>query len=385
MVSFVRSRAAGYCAALVIPVVATLVVTSSGMPAFVFEHLIVLLAVAVAMMWGMGPAVTAAVVATFADNLLFDDPVGRPAITGLRDVFDLALFITVAVAVAWLVARARRQESRAEAALERERQLRNDQDRLVATIAHDLATPLAAIRGTVQFANDFGTHPEVDMTRLLGRVETAASRATSLVRTLTDIRAFERGDLALTLEVIDFRDVTAPVVQMFERMSTRHCVRLALPQHPVMLRCDGERLQRVIENLMSNAIKYSPDGGTVDVSIAVDGGDGVLSIRDQGIGISASSLSLIFERAYRAPEAIAAAPGLGLGLTISLEIVKRHGGVMEVVSQGDSTGSMVTIRLPLADAASPSGVQSSRAQPTIPFHEEANRRSTRPPAADSPL
>lgn len=349
--SLVRSPAAGYCAAVAVPIAATLVVAWSGMPAFVFEHLIVLLAVGVAITWGMGPAVTAAVVATFNDNLLFDDPIGRPAIAGLRDVLDLALFITVAVTVAWLVARARRQETRAEAAVERERQVREEQDRLVSTIAHDLATPLAAIQGTVQFATHFGRHPEVDMARLLARVETAASRATSLVKTLTDIRAFERGDLALTLQVMDFREVAAPVVQMFERVSTRHSVRLALPPNPVMLRCDRERLQRVIENLMSNAIKYSPDGGTVDVSIAVYRDNAVLTIRDQGIGISANALSHVFERAYRAPEAIAAAPGLGLGLTISMEIVKRHGGVMEV-SRADLQGTMVTVRVPLAEVAS---------------------------------
>jgi K+-sensing histidine kinase KdpD len=324
------------------------------MPAFVFEHLIVLFAVGVALTWGMGPAVATAVVATFSDNLLFDDPIGRPAITGLRDIFDLALFVTVAVTVAWLVARARRQELRAEAALERERRVREEQDRLVATVAHDLVTPLTAIRGTVQFASHFGKRPEVDMSRLLARVETAASRATSLVKTLTDSRACERGDLTLTIKLVDFREVAAPVVQMFERVSPRHAVRLDLPTHPVMLRCDCERLQRVIENLMSNAIKYSPDGGTVDVSMAVQGANALLGIQDQGMGISASALPHVFERAYRAPEAIAEAPGLGLGLTISAEIVRRHGGVIEV-SPAHLQGSIVTVRLPLAAVASPSG------------------------------
>jgi signal transduction histidine kinase len=330
--SVVRSQGAGYCTAVLVPIAATFAVAWAGAPAFFFEHLIVLFAVGVAVIWGMGPAITAALFATFSDNLLLDEPIGRPAITGARDLIDLALFVTVAVTVAWLVAR--------------ERQAREEQERLVMTVAHDLANPLGVIQGTIQFASAVGSCPDIDMRRLLSRVETAAARAGSLVKTLADVRALESGDLVLALEIKDFREVAAPVVHMFDGMSARHPVRFELPTQPVMVRCDPERLKRVIENLVSNAIKYSPEGGTIDVSLTTEGDKVVLSIRDHGIGISADALPHVFERGYRAPEAMAAAPGLGLGLNISAEIVKRHGGLMEVF-QANSQGSIVSVRLPL--------------------------------------
>ena len=161
--SAVRSRKAGYAAALLVPIAATLFVAFAGVPTFIFEHLIVLWTVAVAITWGMGPAITAAVVATFNDNLLFDEPIGQPAITGLRDMVDLALFVAVAVSVAWLVARARREKAHAEAAVARERLAREEQERLVATVAHDLANPLAVIQGTLQFASRSGARPEIEV------------------------------------------------------------------------------------------------------------------------------------------------------------------------------------------------------------------------------
>ena len=347
-----------YIAAVLAPIAATLILAWAGVPAFIFEHLIVLLAVGVAISWGLGPAITAAVVATFADNLLLDEPVGRPAITGIRDAFDLALFVAVSVTVAWLVARARQEKAHAEAAVARERQIREERDRLVATIAHDLASPLTVIQGTIQFANCFGTRPDVDLRRLLARVETAALSARSLVKTLADIRALEDGELVLVHEVKDFRDVAAPVVCMFDGTSIKHPIVFEQPEHPLMVRCDPDRLRRVIENVLGNAIKYSPEGGTIHVSVTMDGGDVVMSVRDRGIGISSEALPHIFERGYRASEATTTAPGLGLGLNISAEIVRRHGGTMQAC-QAHSQGSIVTVRLPLffGSIESPSGIE----------------------------
>jgi signal transduction histidine kinase len=337
--SWFRSTAFGYGVAIFAPAAALIALAWLGAPTFVFEHLIVLLAVLVAIAWGLGPSLTAAVVATFADNVLFREPFGQPTISGVRDLFDLALFVMVAGIVAWLVARARRERTRAE-------QARQNQDRLVAMIAHDLATPLSTIRGTVQFATEFGGHPEVDMTRLLARVETAASRATSMVRTLGDLRALDRGDFTLNLEACDYREVVRPVVEMFDRTSPRHIVTLELPDEPVRVRCDSERLQRAIENLVSNAIKYSPDGGRVQVVLAVEELTAVLTVRDEGIGISPDAAAHVFERAYRAPEASMVAPGLGLGLAITAEMVKRHGGAVFVTSS-HPRGSVFTVTLPL--------------------------------------
>jgi signal transduction histidine kinase len=169
-----RSAPVGYLAAVLLPVVVLFVVGRLGLPAFVFEHVIVLLVVACAVWWGLRPAVATAVVAVFADNVLLQEPVGQPAITGARDAIDLALFTLVAVCVGWLVASTRLQRARAETAANRERRAREDRDRLIATISHDLATPLNAIRGSIRFAQRFGDEARVDLDRLLERLDTAS-------------------------------------------------------------------------------------------------------------------------------------------------------------------------------------------------------------------
>lgn len=281
-----------------------------------------------------------------SDNVLLREPIGRPTISGYRDVIDLALFATVAVIVSGLVRRAHTARAIAEEAATRERAAREDRDRLIATITHDLATPLSVLNGTVQFARRRGMLSEADMSRLLVRLETASARATSLVKTLSDAQALESEGFGLTLATHDLRALVVPIVEMMDRLSDRHPVVMAIPDSAVMVRADADRLQRVLENLVNNAIKYSPQGGAVEVSVAVDAGDATFSVRDHGIGISPSALPLIFDRAYRAPEAAAQAPGLGLGLSIAAQVVQRHGGSIAAAA-AEAVGTIVTVRLPL--------------------------------------
>jgi K+-sensing histidine kinase KdpD len=342
----VRDPLSGYVAALAIPIATMLIGTRFGMPPFVFEHLIILFVVGIAVLWGMAPAVVAALAAALGDNVILRDPAGRPTISGIRDVLDLVMFVAVAVTVGWLVASARRDRALAEAAAESERDAREDRDRLVAMVSHDLATPLAVIRGTIQFARHAGPKMTVDLERLWVRLDTAAARATSLVRALTDARSLHTGDFTLQLRPADVRELIAPVVQMMDRMSDRHPVVLALPAAALTVECDAERLQSVFENLLSNSIKYSPDGGSIEVSVDRKDTEAVVTVQDYGMGISSDALPCLFERGYRAREAVATAPGLGLGLNISAEIVKRHGGTIEARC-GQPRGSIVIVRLPL--------------------------------------
>jgi signal transduction histidine kinase len=318
--------------------------------------------VSAAVKWGLSSAIVMAVTAVAADDLLLREPFGTPSISGLRDVFDLLLFLAVAIAVGWLVARSERDRRAAEMAAARERAAREERERLIATITHDLANPLAAIQGTVQFAQRFGTTSEVDLARLLSRLDTAAGRATSLLRTLADAKSLDAGELTLRRRPVDLREIVAPVVQMFDKMSDRHPIVLRAAEGLPAVECDVERVQRVVENLIGNAIKYSPEGGCVEVTIDTDGAHVEVTIADQGIGISATSLPHIFERSFRAPEAAEAAPGLGLGLHTAAEIVRLHGGRLTAASR-EPRGTIMRLRLPRAtsrpgtpSAALPEGV-----------------------------
>jgi signal transduction histidine kinase len=340
------SSVAGYAAAVSVPIAITYGVSWLSLPPFVFEHLIVLLVVGVAIPWGFGPAAIAAIVSVASDNVLLREPVGRPTITGYRDVLDLALFAMVALVVSGLMRRAHTARLVAQNAAERERRAREERDRLVATITHDLATPLSVLSGTLQFARRRAVMPDQDLSRLLVRLETASARATSLVRMLSDARALEADELGLTMATHDLRALVTPIAEMMDRLSERHPVIVSVPDHAVTVRADADRLQRVLENLVNNAIKYSPEGGAVEVSVERERHHGVVRVRDYGIGIPAAALPHIFDRSYRAPEAAARAPGLGLGLSIAAHVVARHGGTIDA-APAEGSGTVVTVRLPL--------------------------------------
>jgi signal transduction histidine kinase len=256
------------------------------------------------------------------------------------------LFLAVATTVGWLVNRLRAAKEQATAAADRERVAREERDRLIATVTHDLATPLAAIQGTIQFAHKSAALSALDLPRLLIRIETAAARATSLIRTLTDVRSLGQDALQLNIRRTDVRGIVEPTVRMLDRMSERHSIALAMPSTPLVLDCDVERVGRVVENLITNAIKYSPDGGSVEVSVTEERGFAVVRVADCGIGIPPSQRDRLFELGYRSEAATAVAPGLGLGLYIAAEIVRRHGGTLDAANR-DSGGSIFTIRLPL--------------------------------------
>jgi len=164
---------------------------------------------------------------------------------------------------------------------------------------------------------------------------------------LSDAQALESDGFGLDVATHDLRALISPIVHMMDRFSERHPVLLAIPDCPVVVRVDADRLQRVFENLVNNAIKYSPDGGAVEVSVVLDGDQTVLRVRDHGIGISPDALPRIFDRSYRAPEAAAHAPGLGLGLSIAAQVVARHGGTIHAAA-ADGSGTIVSVRLPLA-------------------------------------
>jgi signal transduction histidine kinase len=341
-----RSPTAGYVAAVVVPATLTFVSTWLALPPFVFEHLVVLLVVAVALPWGLGPAVATAIVSVTADNVLLREPVGRPTITGYRDLVDLVLYAAVAVIVSGLVTRAHTARVAAQEAADRERRAREDRDRLIATVSHDLATPLSVLSGTLQFARARDAS-QIDWSRMLSRLETASARATSLLRMLSDARELDEDhQLGLTLTTRDLRSLVAPIVQMMDRFSESHPVVLSVADKPVMVTADVERLQRVVENLVNNAIKYSPSGGAIEVSVTAEGTDAVLRVRDHGIGIAPDALPHIFDRSFRAPEAARHAPGLGLGLNIAAQVVAKHRGRI-LAESITGAGSVFVVRLPL--------------------------------------
>jgi signal transduction histidine kinase len=191
----------------------------------------------------------------------------------------------------------------------------------------------------------------VDTAKLLSRVETAAGRATSLLRTLADTQSLQEQSLTLTLRPIDLRTIVERTAAMLDEVSDRHSIVLTMDGTALVVNVDAERVGRVLENLITNAIKYSPHGGSVEIAVSERAGWAEVTVRDDGIGLPPDAAAQIFDVGYRAPEAENVAPGLGLGLYIAAEVVRLHGGVI-TADPLPSSGAMFTVRLPLTQPRS---------------------------------
>jgi signal transduction histidine kinase len=218
----------------------------------------------------------------------------------------------------------------------------------LAGVAHELRNPLSALKlSTALAAPGRGELTPERMQRTLGLVRRQVARLDRMVGDLLDATRIEAGKLELQLEERDARVLAREVVELYQASDPSHPLHLAVPEEPVPLRADAARVEQVLSNLVSNALKYSPAGTRVDVAVWHEGEDVLFSVTDLGIGISAEERRHLFAPFRRSDSARERAPGVGLGLSVSRRIVEAHGGRIEVDSQ-PGRGSTFRIRLPRA-------------------------------------
>lgn len=229
--------------------------------------------------------------------------------------------------------------------ISQEKELYAQKARFVAHASHELRTPLTNLLTRLYLLR---RKPEY-LDEHLAVLEEVSGRMRLLVEDLLDLSRFERGTIVLRPEVLSVQDLLASVVNVQQHEAARKQIgiTLSLPDRPLTVYADRERLIQVVTNLVTNAIHYTPVGGQVCVSAfaeVCDGGGCVgLSVEDTGIGIEAKHLPHLFQPFYRVTTG---KEGTGLGLTIAKEIVDLHGGIIEVES-APGKGSRFTVRLPL--------------------------------------
>jgi PAS domain S-box-containing protein len=235
-----------------------------------------------------------------------------------------------------------------------EEQLRDSdrrKDEFLAVVAHELRGPLAPILTAVKLLQVKGP-PDPELQRLRDTIYRQTMQLSTLVEDLLDVGRITAGKLRLDRKRIDLRDVARQAVEVSAPLIERHrhTLRVRLPDNPIHLEGDVNRLIQVAGNLMSNAAKYTPEG-EIDVRVYEESGMGVLSVRDQGVGIPPEMLNRIFDRFVQVGSSgHHAQGGLGIGLSVVKALVDLHGGKVEAHSPGIGKGSEFTVRLPLARA-----------------------------------
>jgi PAS domain S-box-containing protein len=219
----------------------------------------------------------------------------------------------------------------------------------IAMLAHELRNPLAPIRNAVHIMAQLPPGDPAQQT-MRATIERQSAHLTRIVDDMLDIARITRGSLSIDHAQIDLADVvrhavetTAPAIE-----AARHALELDLPSEPLPVRGDAQRLAQVLSNLLSNAARYTPPGGSISVRARVEENQAVVRVRDSGRGIEPDMMERIFDMFVqgRAPlQRISG--GLGVGLALARRLAEMHGGTVEARSEGVNRGSEFTLRLPL--------------------------------------
>ncbi len=238
-------------------------------------------------------------------------------------------------------------------AREQAEQANRAKDEFLAVLGHELRNPLAPIQTALQLMalrGDSRTKERLVLERQVGHL-------IRLVDDLLDVSRITRGKIELARENIELSTVVAEAIEMASPLveQKRHRLTVSVPRGGLLVDVDAGRMAQVISNLLTNAAKYTPAEGEIQVVAEREGADILLHVRDNGIGIPAESIGRVFEPFVQDEQALdRARGGLGLGLTIVRNFVELHGGSVTVASPGRNGGSTFTVRLPavvLGDAA----------------------------------
>jgi PAS domain S-box-containing protein len=233
-----------------------------------------------------------------------------------------------------------------QAAREQAERAIHDRDLFLSSVSHDLRTPLAGIKLTTDLLRRRLRRPELDpeqVRRGIDQIDESANRLTALIADLLDAAQLGGGLATLHREPID---LVAYAREIIAAHGASHCpIRLETSLDDLVVEADRLKVGRVLENLLDNAVKYSPRGGEIVVRVAETPAWAEVTIRDQGIGVPAAELSRLFEPFYRATNARDRLPGTGIGLAGARRIAEQHGGAI-VVESVEGKGSAFTLRLP---------------------------------------
>jgi len=212
-------------------------------------------------------------------------------------------------------------------------------------LAHDLRTPLTRLRGTAELALQDGGDPAQAREALADCIN-ESDRVLHLLETLLDISAAETGALKLDRDLLDVRSVVERAADLYREVAEvkEIAVTVEQPDAPVEAQADAIRLGQAVNNLVDNALKYTPSGGRVSLAVRREGGRVILTVSDSGPGVPVAERQAVFRRLYRG-DSSRSQRGLGLGLSLVKAIVEAHGGTVDL-EDAPGGGARFTVRLP---------------------------------------
>ena len=240
-------------------------------------------------------------------------------------------------------------------------------DEFLATLSHELRNPLGAIVNAAAALDHRGIGEE-RASRLREIIHRQTHHLTRLVDDLLDVARATAGKIVLTRQPVDLGGVAGSCVRSLRQSGRARGRRIAFRAESVIVNADPTRMAQIVTNLIDNAVKFTPSGGSVDVDVRREGPEGVIRVTDSGVGIEPAMLPRVFELFAQAEQSLdRSVGGLGIGLALSRRLVEMHGGTITAASEGQGRGAQFTVRLPVA---------ATNAPPPAPSVPTANRART---------
>ncbi|HEY9721915.1 MAG TPA: HAMP domain-containing sensor histidine kinase [Oscillatoriaceae cyanobacterium] len=319
--------------------------------------------VAVALLGNSVAAVVTAFLAVAAFDFFFTRPYFTLAANDPGYYFTFLVMAVVGALISYLTSHlareVRRNRQRAEEAEAYEHELAEAHRKLLTldqlkaslinNVSHELRTPLATIEGNAELLQDHvaGTL-NTPQEEFVAQIQIGSKRLERMVDYLLDFSQLECGRFTFDIGPCDLRAVVSEAADQVApaAKAAKLELEIALPEQPVELDIDAQRIRQVIFNLLDNAIKFTPAGGRVEATLSADERNASVSVRDTGIGIDAAHLPHVFDKFYQVdPTSTRARGGAGLGLSFSKALIEGHGGRLEVHSTPGS-GSTFAFTLP---------------------------------------
>ncbi len=218
-------------------------------------------------------------------------------------------------------------------------------EQFVADLGHELKNPVSAIRAATEVLLEGAAEDPVARPRFLGRIDEATRRLEGLLQDLLGLARLEARGLEPGRHPLGLHAIAAEAVRAATTLGAARGVRVVLDARPVELRGDRTWLRRAVDNLLDNAVRYSPDGGSVQVEVRAEGPEAVLRVRDEGPGVAPALRERLFARFVTDRAHVG---GTGLGLAIVRSVAEQHGGSARLVEAGP--GAVFELRLPLSVA-----------------------------------
>jgi two-component system sensor histidine kinase KdpD len=277
-------------------------------------------------------------------NFFFIPPLYQFHIGTPEDVLLFMMYFAVAMMNAVLTSKIRKAEIRAKEKEERENTIKL-YNTLLNSLSHELRTPISTIIGAVDTLKAAPSRlSQSDQEDLLSEINIAGMRLNRQVENLLNMSRLESGFIKPQLDWCDMNELMYKVVQSFEGEANDHSIVFQSDDSIPLFRLDRGLIEQVLQNLLHNAIRYTPGGSVIEVNIQRDNTNCIITIADNGPGFPENKMAEVFEKFYRLPDALTG--GTGLGLSIVKGFVEAHRGKVKLENRENGKGALFTISIP---------------------------------------